>query len=110
MGLYAPIAMSSRTPRLPSDCMISLQPNCACPSRGKSRMYVHSVLSVFASALELSLLMLNTKCASIVMQVLRHSMAGMSKNPDTVHSTANCMNGQVIIMFDFLFLNCGISP
>ena len=73
-------------------------------------MYVHSVRSVFASALELSLLMPNTKCASIVMQVLRHSVAGMSKYLDTVHSTADCMNGQVIIMFDFLFLNRGISP
>ena len=93
MGLYAPIAMSNRTPRLPSDCMISLQPNCACPSRGKSRMYVHSVRSVFASALELSLLMPNTKCASIVMQVLRHSVAGILKNPNTVYLTTDCING-----------------
>ena len=73
-------------------------------------MYVHSVQSVFASALELSLLMPNTKCASIVMQVLRHSVAGKLKYPNTVHSTANCMNGRVIIVFDLLFLNCGISP
>ena len=62
-------------------------------------MYVHSVRSVFASALELSLLMLNTKCASIVMQVLRHSVAGMSKYPDTVHSTADCMNGRELVLY-----------
>ena len=109
VGLYAPIAMSSRTPRLPSDCMISLQPNCACPSRGKSQMYDHNVLSMFASALKLSLLMSNTKCVSIVMQILRHLVASMSKNPDTVYSTADCINGRVIIVLDFLFLNHRIS-
>ena len=57
IGLYAPIAMSNRTPGLLSKGIASFHPSCACPSSGSCRMYDHIVLSVFASALELSLLL-----------------------------------------------------
>ena len=57
IGLYTPIAMSNRTPGLLSKGIVSFHPSYTYLSSGSCQMYDHIVLSMFASALELSLLL-----------------------------------------------------